>query len=230
MLGPYRAPVLVAADPLPNACVPEGAAARCPSCTPARPLLAPWIPPGFAKVLATAATLLLLVGSASVAATTWTFVTTVLSAREPRVNVDDLMFRHVGPALPPLARLGRETHDVEALWERARQLETRGTHLTLARATLAPGIVADTGDLARRLYEKSRSWHRTLRLVDLDVGSPAALVGLRTGDLITAINGFELRRPGDAMRAQGQLAAIKGAVVELFRDGQPVVLRVDWGA
>jgi type II secretory pathway component PulC len=56
----------------------------------------------------------------------------------------------------------------------------------------------------------------------------AAMLGLRAGDVVTALNGFALRRPEDAMRAQGQLPAVRGAVVELVRDGQPVVLRVDW--
>jgi hypothetical protein len=65
MNGPYRSPALVHVDPLPNACVPDRAVhASFP------------LPPAFAKALAAAATLLLLMGSASLGAITWTVVTT----------------------------------------------------------------------------------------------------------------------------------------------------------
>ena len=90
--------------------------------------------------------------------------------------------------------------------------------------------MADAGNLARRLHEDSRGGYRGLRIVDHPAGWPAAMLGLRAGDVVTAINGFALRRREDAMRAQGQLPAVKGAVVELVRNGRPVVLRVDWEA
>src|SRR5271165_6737017 len=115
MLGPYRDLVTVEADTLPDACVPRNA---CPQRCPHAPLSPPrGLPAAFAKALSASVTLLLLVGSASISAVTWTVTTTILRARaEPPAE----MASPPQPrAAPSLASLGTRTHDADALWARA---------------------------------------------------------------------------------------------------------------
>lgn len=230
MLGPYREPVLIVADPLPRSCVPEDAPGRVRCPPPARAF-----PSGFFKALSAAATLLLLVSSASLAAITWTITSTLISAPErlslhvPEAFMNDRAAARPAPyrARGPLP-FDAGTHQVEAIWAREQWTAAQGPWLTLARATVAPGafapeMFAGAGAHARVVHEP-----RGLRLVELDEGSTATLVGLRQGDLITAINGFALRRPDDAVRAYEEVAAGRAVVIELLRNGRPVALRVDW--
>ena len=227
MLGPYRDPVPTDPDVLPDTCVPKEGAAPCqrlhvlPCPPPARSL-----PPAFGKAFAGAATLLLLVASASMSAITWTVTSTIRSARTPHAG-DEVAQQVVqqtdgrGPSLE-LVRQGVETHDVEVLWGRAVRLAGTHKRLTLARAVVASEALSGGVERARLVADRRDA----LRIADLDERSAAALVGLRRGDLLTAVNGFALRRPADATRAWQRIKG-RSMVLELLRDGRRVALRID---
>ncbi len=218
MLGPYRESLVLVADPLPCQCVPEGAASRCPLLRAAPRVRSRWV-----AAVSSAATLLLLVASASLGAIAWTVIAAPLAgrARLPGFVADDLPAAPFHAPVPPA--FGAERHDVDAVWARARRQAARGSGLTLARATVAPEALSlGAGDATRVVHEK-----HGLRLVAVDDSSSAALLGLRRGDLVTAINGRPLRRPEDAARAYDEVISGHGVVVELLRAGRPVALRVD---
>jgi membrane-associated protease RseP (regulator of RpoE activity) len=223
MLGPYREPVLVVADPLPRSCVPEGAAPPCLRCQ------ARAFPVRAIKVVTAAATLLLLVGSASVAAISWAAMRSSFTGEDPRpTNSPENVTQAAAP--PPqvpraqeLIRLGTATHEVEVLWARAQRVAALGSGLTLARATVAPGALASADTDVRTMHETRGMW-----VVDIDRRSPAALLGLRAGDLVTAINGFALGKMDEASKAYEAVGEGRSVVVELDRQGRRVALRVDW--
>jgi membrane-associated protease RseP (regulator of RpoE activity) len=207
MLGPYRESVSFVADPLPRTCVPAGSAPPCPRNPP--PVRG--LPDRYAAILSAAT--LLVVSLAAPVTVAWAV----------------LWARNAAPVQIP-ARLPRwaSTHDVDAIWDRAQQKAARGSWLTLARATVAPGAFSAgrRGSFEHRVHVAHEP--RGLRLMELQEGSPETLLGLRAGDLVTAINGYALRRPTEAFRAYHEVAAGRGIVVELLREGKPVALRVDW--
>ncbi len=206
MLGPYRETVSFVANPLPRACVPEGGPSWCPHSPPE----VRWLPGRRAAILA--ASTLLTLGIAAPVAVTWA----ALSARDAATELL--------PAPPHPA----SEHLVDAIWARAQRKAAQGSWLTLARATVAPGAFSGGGlaSFEHRVHVAHEP--RGLRLVELEPGSPETLVGLRAGDLLTAINGYAMRRPDDAFRAYHEIEARRPIVVELLRDGKPVALRVDW--
>jgi hypothetical protein len=127
-----------------------------------------------------------------------------------------------------LALLGEETHEVDALWERAQAVSRGGYRLTVARATVAPGVLARPADLLELAHPDRRG--EGLRISAEEGLAPAALLlGLRKGDLITAVNGYSVLHPESALHAYASLAQSppRSAIVELVRGGQRVVLRID---
>jgi hypothetical protein len=119
------------------------------------------------------------------------------------------------PVWSVLAAMGRPTHDVETLWQRARSSGA----FTVARASVARGAVEPVDPL---YWVQQPGW--------LEVTGtprwPTALAGVRRGDRILAINGFPVR--GSDGAAFGNVALGGNALVELIRDGKLVALRIDW--
>ena len=214
MLGPYRVPA--PADPaLPSRCT-DGAA----RCSAPRRLVS--------RTLSAATTTFLLVASASLSAITYSVVS----------HQAQLAAHHAAPVharapravpilgLDPLASLGRDTHAVEDLWNRAEQLAEAGADITLARASLPRARVTSwAGNAALRVEPDARAGG--LRILDLGDRSPAALAGVRAGDVITALNGFPLIAPEDGARAFTAVEEARSMVAEIWREGRRVVLRVD---
>jgi hypothetical protein len=200
MLDPYRTPGPVDADlpaePLPDRCAPPAVPA-CPgrsaaSRTPRAP-----IPAGYAKALSAAATLLLLVGSASLSAMTWTVTRTLASAsalyehaaaahslqkvdlpvppvphkakRAPAPHEDQDPMELAWPVRSILGSLGRPTHDPEVLWKRAEQLAEGTGSVTLARARVLPEALSS----ALEPIEGPRRWNG-IRLLDTGAGGEPA--------------------------------------------------------
>jgi membrane-associated protease RseP (regulator of RpoE activity) len=239
MLGPYRDPVPACVELLPDTCVPEDAPGSCCPALASHRAAPQASPPATAplhlRLLTAAATLLLLVGSASLSAITWTVTSTLLAARTASVVEPQQVVQMAAPAprsgapwgFPhPVTGLGTDTHDVDALWSRAEWRAASHAQITLARAMVAPDALAGAIGSARIVGDRRGG----LGVVDLDPSSPAALLGLRRGDRITAVNGFPLRRPEDAKRAWTAVAAGRGAVMELERAGHAVALRIDWAS
>jgi hypothetical protein len=219
MLGPYRDLVPLDPDPLPDACVPRGTLPkRCPYAAPLAP--ARGLPRAFARALSASATALLLVASASVGAITWTAVSTLVAARHGHA-------REAPPVLPQTRATPPDTHDPDALWARAEWARERYGAPTLVRATIAPGALGLATLPVRVAFEKGSSDRPVLRVLDAPEGSSARLLGLRPDDRITAVNGFRLDRPDDALSAYAHLTAGKSAIVELWREGRTVALRID---
>jgi hypothetical protein len=236
MLGPYRDSVPLEADPLPDACVPErDPRQRCPYEPRASGL-------GLAsrfltRAVSASATLLLLVASASLSAITWTVTENLVATR--RLREEAVKMRALSPNLgtgpvceaPKAAALTApddvETHDVDALWARAKHASRVNGTPTLARASLSPAAFAGVTAPVHVAFEAGPSGLGGLRVLDVADGSQAALLGLRSGDRITSVDGYGLRRPDDALVAYAHLAQGKSALVELERDGRAIVLRVD---
>jgi hypothetical protein len=265
MLGPYRDPASVEteppAEPLPDRCVPEEA--RCPGCPPVAVAGRPPVPPAFAKALSAAATLLLLIGCASLSAITWTVTSTLAEARAAKLRSaeGEAQARSAPVQVPPfgvvlqalaeqqarraepapaagvsplasttasmLALLGGESHRAEVLWRRAETLSKEGVALTLARATVAPGAIAG-GDALGEILRPDR-YGEGLRVWPTGGPTTAAMLGLRKGDLVTAVNGWSVLDPASSLHAYASLTRERprSAVVELVRDGRRVALRVD---
>jgi membrane-associated protease RseP (regulator of RpoE activity) len=95
--------------------------------------------------------------------------------------------------------------------------------VTLARSELDAAL-ADFGKLAG-------SFHATftgdgLRFDSIHEGSLLAKLGLRKGDVITAVDGRPLHSLDDAASLYARLSAVKNAAVSVTRAGKPVTLRV----
>jgi len=66
-----------------------------------------------------------------------------------------------------------------------------------------------------------------LRLVRVKPGSALAAIGLRDGDRLRSINGFELTSVEAGMMAYARLRGAPSLVLQLVRDGKPMELRYD---
>ncbi|MEB3261029.1 MAG: trypsin-like peptidase domain-containing protein [Cyanobacteriota bacterium] len=64
------------------------------------------------------------------------------------------------------------------------------------------------------------------RVVAVQPGGPAAQAGLRTGDVITAVDGSRIKGPGDVINAVERAGVGRSLRVSLLRDGQPLQLTV----
>jgi membrane-associated protease RseP (regulator of RpoE activity) len=234
MADPYRTQLSVDTDPLPDRCIPaDERACDCPLHAPRR-LGASGLP--FAQALSMAATLLLLVGSASLGAVTWTVTTTILEARQlPHARSPGPRVAQRTPRLDrTLSALGPETHDADALWTRAERLAAEDRAVTLVRATVAPDALDALRATARvepvipgggRGLPRER--RGGVRVASAEPGSLPALLGLRPGDVVTAVDGIALRRPGDVTRALAGSTLSRGVVVELRRGRRWIVMRLD---
>jgi hypothetical protein len=219
MLGPYRASPVVDRSVCPDRCVPDGAApGRCPRA----PLAA-----RLARALASSAPLLLVAGSTSACVVSGAATWAVLEDREAK---EAAALPAPGPWAvreAPLLELGSITHNPEELWRRAEHLAATNAPLTLVRAEYAPEAVGRVRLPQRALRECARPEEDGVRVVDAGPDSPAALLGLRRGDLITSVNGYSLQRSGDARHAGLELAVASRLVIELTRGNRVVALRVD---
>jgi hypothetical protein len=202
----------------------------------------------FLQTLTAAATLLLLVASASLAAFASTLVITRLrqapaqdqeqlqiAGVEQRESVQTAAstpsLRAAGRGGFALAALGPETHAVDELWRRARERAAEGADVTLLRASLPQAATASwTNDPSylRVLPATSRAGLPGLRIVDLGAESAPALAGVRQGDVITAVNGHALVSPEDSARAFADVSKGYALVAEIERNGHRIALRVDW--
>jgi membrane-associated protease RseP (regulator of RpoE activity) len=129
-----------------------------------------------------------------------------------------------------LARVGLETHDPDALWTRAERLAGEDRRVTLVRATIAPDALPALGALATgapRAHVGQLGPLAGVQVASADPGSLPALLGLRAGDVVTAIDGIPLRHPDDVKRALAVSTLARGVVIELRRGAQWVVLRLD---
>jgi hypothetical protein len=218
MLGPYRESAILPAELNPERCVPR------PECQPSCPHMArAWrASPTLIRALTGAATLLLLVASASIAAIAWTVTTTILEARGLRSGVS---FERAEVPSPALASLGAETHNAEVLWARAERFAAHGP-LTLVRATAAPGALAKAG-LPSVLVEPHDPGG--VEIGELAPGSQVDLLGLRRGDVITAVNGFPFRMHHAGVKLLSDIASPGGGpvVVEFRRGHRAIAMRVE---
>lgn len=255
MLGPYRIPGPVEPDLACARTESRCSAVRtvgCAAMPPAPPRFpasigaAPTrrrVPAGLLKALTAAATLLLLVASASLAAVASSLVIAGLRYAPARASLGALD-EQVQTASPlpvrpeaadgvPLAALGPETHAVDELWRRAARRAAEGVDVTLVRASLPRAAMATwTRDPSylRVLPARSSAGLEGLRIVDLGAGSAPARAGVRTGDVITAVNGYALASPEDGLRAFAGAGEGRALVAEIERDGHRIALRVDWKA
>ena len=55
------------------------------------------------------------------------------------------------------------------------------------------------------------------------------LLGFRSGDLVTSVNGIELNDPANTIRLYQTMRSAGEAVFELQRDNQPVTVSVNLG-
>ncbi len=132
-----------------------------------------------------------------------------------------------------LATLRPETHDPEELIARAHKLQAAGMDILVQSAELSQSLF-DDGDPTRGL--------RTMHLLPLKKGDkvvgtkvsgvrPNSLLdraGVHDGDIITSINGHEMASPEQALAAYQEAQHGRTAVVELFREGQRVILAIRW--
>jgi membrane-associated protease RseP (regulator of RpoE activity) len=255
MLGPYRVPGPVEVDFAYARLETRCSAVRTVGCDvmpPAPPRFpasigpAPKrrrVPVGFLKALTAAATLLLLVASASLAAVASSLVIAGLRYAPSRASLGaiDEQVQSAGAPSPhaeagdgvPLAALGPETHAVDELWRRAARRAAEGVDVTLVRASLPRAAMAAwTRDPSylRVLPAQSSAGLQGLRIVDLGAGSAPARAGVRAGDVVTAVNGYALASPEDGLRAFAGAGEGRALVAEIERDGHRIALRVDWKA
>src|SRR5262249_48847733 len=89
---------------------------------------------------------------------------------------------------------------------------------------------AATPPAPSRVVPKTCAGGRTMGVLVSDIGatSTADEIGLRSGDVITAVNGKPLDRP-EAV-ADGYDAALRArmAVLEVVRDRQSIVIAITW--
>jgi len=91
----------------------------------------------------------------------------------------------------------------------------------LARRQQArPALGAQVADAAAIGRQEGRRLPAGAYVGRVTPGSPAARAGLRTGDVLTALNGRPVRDVDDVERALGTLAAGQAAEIVWWRDGQ----------
>jgi hypothetical protein len=126
-----------------------------------------------------------------------------------------------------LALLGGESHQADVLWRRAESLAKLGVAITLARATVAPEAIGSRDWLGEIL--RPDRYGDGLYVWPNGGMTTAAMLGLRRGDLVTAIDGYSVLNPDSALRAYASLLRerSKSSIVELVREGRRVALRID---
>jgi general secretion pathway protein C len=156
----------------------------------------------------------------------------------------------------PMVRAGSVVggHRVAAVTSSRVWLEEKGSVCFLNGGTTTPAVVATKGvdrvdDTHTRidrtvrdaLIEKGPAAFGNVRIVPdmiggkvvgmkllaVPEGSPLAKLGLRSGDSIISINGFDLTTSEGALEAFARLRAAPSLEVSLKRNGTPTALRVD---
>src|SRR6185369_16445051 len=61
---------------------------------------------------------------------------------------------------------------------------------------------------------------------DVIKGSPADKAGIRQGDVITALNGNEVKDPSHLQRLVAEAGIGKAAKISIYRDGKPLELGI----
>jgi membrane-associated protease RseP (regulator of RpoE activity) len=109
-------------------------------------------------------------------------------------------------------------------------------HTVLLDATSDPAVVIPRADLDRALADfgalaaSVRGTFGTtgVRLDMVAGGSLFAQAGLRTGDVITAVNGKPLRVLDDAAELYAQAASARAVTLQVVRGSKPLTLRVSF--
>ncbi|MCB9703271.1 MAG: hypothetical protein H6711_15355 [Myxococcales bacterium] len=99
---------------------------------------------------------------------------------------------------------------------------------TIKRPTL-DGLLANPALLAKqaRIVSAVRDGdHRGYKLYGIRTGSLPKLLGLKNGDLVTAVNGTRLDSMDRAMELFGSLGKAQKIDLELERKGEPIALRI----
>jgi hypothetical protein len=126
--------------------------------------------------------------------------------------------------LPPLATLGHECHSPMDLWDRARRVQDAGYDLGFERRWMPAEAVS-------RVLAQPPGFSR-----DQDLGVMGFRVrgegwrslGVEDGDLIVAINGYDPAVARDPAMLAPSRRPPSSLVIELRREGIPLILRVDW--
>jgi hypothetical protein len=240
----YRTPAVVDPEPLPNACVPGGAAP-----------FSPWrhLTPAIVKALGVATTLFLTAGAATLGTITWRLAAAAepepIQARAPQAQAaapaplvqashptPASAPRAASPAFPPhgwdesaLALSGPEgTNDVVELWSRAQRIQAECRSVHLSRATiplraLVSGEIFDDIHVAHTAGPGAPG----LRVTALLARSLASRAGLRRGDVIAGINGHALVTPDRLQEALEDVLHKRAALLEIARADGLAVVRVD---
>lgn len=66
-----------------------------------------------------------------------------------------------------------------------------------------------------------------MRVLGIPEASPLAKMGVRVGDSISSINGFDITSPEGALEAFGRLRAAPSLELSLKRNGAPIVIQVE---
>jgi len=103
------------------------------------------------------------------------------------------------------------------------QFKTRGR---VSRGWLGVAIAPVTPEVAKRLGRTSREGAVVTELVP---NGPAARAGVRSGDLIVAFQGTQVRRAGELPRLVARASAGSAAELRLVRDGREQVISVRLG-
>jgi S1-C subfamily serine protease len=130
-----------------------------------------------------------------------------------------------------LAKLGHENHAPAELRRRAERLVGAGLgfdyqHIALPRARSGATTKRSFGARITPAYERGEVIG--VRLSQLRPGSLSDEMGLRSNDLITALNGYAITSPESARAAYALAAEADAVVIEIEREGQPGVISIDW--
>ena len=104
-----------------------------------------------------------------------------------------------------------------------------GTSFTIARADV-DSYFADAATMSREVrivpYFKDGS-SQGFKLFSIRPGSFYASCGIRNGDILKTVNGYELASPDKALDAYTKMKGAKRATLELERNGSPVIVTID---
>jgi len=130
------------------------------------------------------------------------------------------------PAL--LGTAGAESHDPDVLLPRALRLLSDGLDMKIERATLTEREVTEaTRDTSWSVSPLKRHDQVIGFLLNrAPRGSLAAKIGLRSGDIVTAVNGHPITSPDQALSVYAHVRDQRRALFEIIRGDRRVVLLV----
>jgi hypothetical protein len=132
------------------------------------------------------------------------------------------------PAKKPAKGSAKKTISADAAADLASTVTGSPTTATTPGTTLARAeLDAALGDFGK-LAQTFRAAFTTdgLRFDSIHEGSLLAKIGLRKGDVVTAVDGQPLRSIDDAAELYARSSAIKNTTLQVSRAGKPVTLRV----